>query len=100
MRGSTAQGTPRLRQWRHLFRGRARLQAESDLDRFLDRYVARRPGVAMAEAEQQVDVRASTAMPFFAVRSACCARRRRLHGEHVEVSRSARDFAVRSALSV
>ena len=56
MRRRAAQRTPWLRQRRHLLGGRARLQAEADLDRFLYRDIAGRPGVAMAEAEQQVDV--------------------------------------------
>src|SRR5437588_10590786 len=40
MRRGAAQRTPGLRQRHHLFRRRARRQAEPDLDRFLDREIA------------------------------------------------------------
>ena len=41
---------------RHLLGVGPRLQPEADLDRFLHGEVARGPGIAMAEAEQQIDV--------------------------------------------
>jgi hypothetical protein len=56
MRGGAAQRAPRLRQRRHLFRGRARLEPKSDLDGFLYGEIAGRPGVAMAQAKQQIDI--------------------------------------------
>src|ERR1700722_9361206 len=56
MRGGATQRAPRLRQRRHLLRGRACLQPKSDLDRFLYGEIAGGPGVAMAEAKQQIDI--------------------------------------------
>ena len=56
MRGGAAQGPPRFRQRRHLLGGRTRLQAEANFYRLLHRDIACRPGVAMAETEQQIDV--------------------------------------------
>ncbi len=56
MRRRAAQRTPRLRQRRHLLGVGRVVEAEPDLDRFLHRDIAGRPGVGMAEAEQQIDV--------------------------------------------
>src|ERR1700721_315275 len=56
MGGGATQRAPRLRQRRHLLRGRACLQPKSDLDRFLYGEIAGGPGVAMAEAKQQIDI--------------------------------------------
>jgi len=56
MRCRAAHRTPRLGERRHLLCGGARLQPKSDFHRFLHREIARRPGIAMAEAEQQIDV--------------------------------------------
>src|SRR6185437_12886276 len=56
MRRRAAQRTPGFAERRHFLRRRPRIQAKPDLDAFLDRDVTGRPGVAMAEAEQEIDV--------------------------------------------
>ena len=56
MRRCAAQRTPGFGQRRHLLGARARLQAQSDFNRFLYGDIAGRPGIAMAEAEQEIDV--------------------------------------------
>ena len=92
MRRGAAQRPPGFRQRRHLLRGRPRLQAESDLDRLLHGEVAGGPGVAMAEAEQQIDVGGPRA-------DAVQRRQRVVRGigvlvrQHVEIQPSGGDFA-------
>ena len=56
MRRGAAQRPPRFGQRRHLLCGRPRLQAEPDSDGFLHGEIARRPGVAMPQAKQQINV--------------------------------------------
>src|ERR1700694_3862672 len=56
MRRGAAQRPPRFRQRRHLLCGRPRPQAEADFDGFLHGEIAGRPGVAVAEAKQEIDI--------------------------------------------
>ena len=92
MRRGAAQRPPGFGERRHFLWRRPRLQAEPDLDGFLNGDVARRPGIAMAEAEQQIDVGGPWAD---AVQR--CQRVVRgvgvLIGEHVEVQPFGGEFA-------
>ena len=57
MRRRAAQRTPAVSVKLGLLRIRPRLKVEADAHRLLKREVARRPGVAVAEAEQEIDIR-------------------------------------------
>src|SRR5579859_2941394 len=56
MRRCATQRTPRFRKRNHLLWRWPRLQSQSDLDRLLHGKVAGRPGIAMAEAKQQIHI--------------------------------------------
>ena len=73
MRRGAAQRPPRLRQRRHLFRRRPRLQPKSDLDRFLHGEIAGGPGIAMAQTKQADRRRRSTGRCRCSAVSVSCA---------------------------
>ena len=75
MRRRSAQRTPRLRERRHLLRGRPRLQAEADLDRLPARR-CRRPARRRHGRGRTADRRRRSTGRCRAARSACGARRR------------------------
>jgi len=56
MRRRPAPGPPWFRQSRRLFGGGAGVEVQSDPHRFLYSEIATRPRIAVAEAEQQIDV--------------------------------------------
>src|SRR5262249_21041409 len=56
MRRHPAPRPPWLRERDHLLRGRPRLHREDEPRRLLQREIAGRPGIGMAEAEQEIDV--------------------------------------------
>src|SRR6185437_7604891 len=92
MRGRAAQRPPRFAERRHLLWRRPRLEAEPDLDAFLYGDVAGRPGVAMAEAEQEIDV--GGPRPDAVQRGQRVMRRIRvLVGEDVEIQPPGGEFA-------
>src|SRR5438132_6069097 len=91
MRRRAAIGAPGLGQRRHLLYSWPLLQSQPQLYRLLNGEIAGRPGVAMAEAEQQINVGGPWADAMQrgqrVVRSVDI-----LVGEHVEVQPVGREF--------
>lgn len=56
MRGRAAPGSPAFRKRGCLLGGGARVEVQSDPHRLLHGKIAARPGVAVAETEQEIDV--------------------------------------------
>jgi len=91
MRRCPAHRAPWVGQFSHLFHSGARGQAEAQSDSLLDGKVARRPGVPVAKAEQEVDVGRPGA-DTMQRRQSCMRQIGRLVGERVEIEALAREF--------